>query len=82
MNNLLFVRENHKYIILEHNDERLYVLGELLLNKQALSYLQQELENVTQHKAAIGAFSFEKHGHIIIIKFYHALETITNRKSH
>lgn len=77
MNTLLFVLDQQRYTILEHNDERLYVLAELLLHEQALSFLQQELHNLSQHHGTVDKFTFERHGHIIIIKLFDALEAIT-----
>lgn len=77
MNQLLFVLENTHYTILEHNDERLYVLAELLLDGQAIGFLLQAFPTMTNQELLHSHFAFERHGHIIIIKYYHAFEAVT-----
>lgn len=61
---------NGEYFILGHNDEELYVVGELLLDKTARARAKELVNTFESHTANCGRFTFKTHPyHLIDIKF-------------
>jgi len=76
---LRFTRTDDHYMITDHNDEKLWVLGELLLDKEALHQVAQLVASEQEHNFGPKFHIFKQNPIILIdyLKDKHAEKPLT-----